>query len=321
MSPETLLLVSGFQTREILFGSRHRLYNQDFLETPIPWEPSMENDFDQLPGWLKSDGFGDIRITGVPCNQNQAPGIEECALSVRTQILSVLKETRDRREIAVISHSIGGLIIRAYTESKLYAEDVAAVGYNFIKTVFTLGTPHQGSNFSRFLRLSLNSQSHPIITEFPNQEYMRKFNALYPIRSGISYYAIGGQQYGGNLGRILGTYTYINSGPNDGAVPIKSSTNLPGATQSAVVDETHLKAVGIPSYMTSEESQRFSQTYNRCIRPVLAGHDEYGCYTSTQEPRRPKAQEVPQTLLVFGLLYTLASAKALQRNIAQKPIF
>ncbi len=321
----TFVLIHGFQTTSVLLH-RKKVYNATCAPEPIRWTPSFHSDFDKLPEWLSADGFSDIRFTVVPCNHETAPSIEECAVCVRTQILSVLKEAPDR-DIIIIAHSLGGLIARGYLESADYAADVKAHKRAFVSMVFTVGTPHQSMNFNRFLRLNLGCDApntkHRVAEQFSSSTFMQEFNKQYPMISGTRYYAIGGTGYNGLAGNILGTYIHFASGANDATVPTKSAISLEGAVQTAVTHDSHQSKIGIPSYFMNAPGQQYSETYAKCIRPVLLEDKPMEADTLIDDSSGVSLLYAVLTGTLVGLLFTLSylryGLRVLRETVAPAP--
>lgn len=137
---------------------------------------------------------------------NCTPVAEENAFYVSDAIDAALADPRanGQQKVIIVAHSMGGLVSRAYMESSLYRDDVAAL--------FTLGTPHVGvpvdalSTWVEILTLGIINlgdycQAQPIVCQFSDNENdnpssftgIETFNALHSVRApGAYYHMLGG---------------------------------------------------------------------------------------------------------------------------------
>jgi hypothetical protein len=104
-------------------------------------------------------------------------------------------------------------------------------------------------------------------------------------------------------------------GANDGICPVDSATTLEGAFQAAVVDESHMGVVGIPSYFDPKPGNRYSQTYSECIRPVLVEGNPLGCKTDVVAHRTMPWWAYPITILAYSCFYFLSLFRYLYHQI------
>jgi len=87
-------------------------------------------------------------------------------------------EYADRRNIAVVAHSMGGLVTRYYLRN-LRATDQ-------VKTVITVATPHHGT----FGGMILPPRSTPTSEMLPDSPFLEELNSVSETVPGVDFYAI-----------------------------------------------------------------------------------------------------------------------------------
>ena len=273
----TVILVQGFKTTTVLFGGTGSFCTPQAQV----WKPGLESDFGALPNWLTQDGYQDIRIAYLTTNHDETPSLEINAVCLQAQVVDALS-TSASGKIVLIGHSMGGLVVRAYVDSPLYVADAKMRGDDFIKSVFTIGSPNQGVPLHFFLNLLLNCEApntrQRAACEFSNFEWMQSFNERHPHRgSSIPLYLVGGTRHNLPAGMFIGLWVGSIAGAHDGTIPVASATNVEGKHQAIRVDEGHLPIVGFPAYFHVADSAQRTQTYTYCLRPVLVENNPDGC--------------------------------------------
>ncbi|MFQ5857141.1 MAG: alpha/beta fold hydrolase [Anaerolineae bacterium] len=165
--------------------------NADRVEGRLPvifvhgWTPPLadglqNSQFKFLARWLHRDGFPAYYATGISPDRT----LYENAERLRA-VINEVKEETGADQVYLIGHSMGGLNIRAYTESALYQGDVAGV--------FTLGSPHAGVHLWRDLlaREIMGGNDQPSTRELL-PEHMALFNRTNANDHGVSYYLVAG---------------------------------------------------------------------------------------------------------------------------------
>lgn len=250
--------------------------NQNFVEGDDPAK--------YMPGWLTRDGF-DVWSAHLESGPSYTAPLRENAKCLRDQIAQVRRRDPGGKVI-LITHSMGGLVARAYLEDKgLYQNDV--------RMLFTLGSPHLGvrlealvllNQFYQFMNLDCLHQ--PAMCEFTGLG-MAWFNIEHDFRPpGVNYYLVGGDLITSNatwIGRTLSDLFRKTQGPNDGIVLTTSALGLSGVRQTMQTHEAHIKEFGL-SYLGILPGNRESISYIDCIQPVLKGNYD-GCRSLVSSPK------------------------------------
>jgi hypothetical protein len=223
-----------------------------------------------LPKWLNDAGF-EVWSAHLDTGPDYTAPLARNADCLRLQI----RQVRNRApggKVILITHSMGGLVSRAYIEGSLYDEDVAEL--------YTLGSPHLGVP-SDPLVLLLNVASlgqacrnyQPAVCEF-TVGGMLDFNSRYKGRADVEYHLISGNAPDftrGALGLLTGA---LIPGPDDGIVPTLSGIGILGS-DPYVTDENH-NVFGNTlinwSYFVRKTpllAETQSKSYTECLRPLL----------------------------------------------------
>ncbi len=266
-----VVLVHGWQgigPRQVSCNEGITLYprNQNFDDENAPYIGDM-------PDWLNNQGF-EVWSAHLTTGPDYTAPLRDNAKCLRDQIALVRDRAPDKKVI-LIAHSMGGLVARAYMENDgLYQDDV--------KTLITLGTPHQGvpvrfwvtlNKYLKFKNLTCSRQ--PAMCEFT--QGIDTFNRDYARRArGTDYYLVSGDLSIWNTRGLAYLLSAIVPGSDDGIVPTTSGLGLLGAYQTLQTGEAHIKDFGLYSYFGPPPGDMFSFAYADCIQPVLAGKRD-GC--------------------------------------------
>jgi len=206
------------------------------------------------------------------------PPIEQNVARLKRAIEDAKAATNQSRVI-LITHSMGGLVARAYIESDGYADDVSEL--------FTFGTPHLGvpEDMVVFLVNGLRlgafcTQFQPAVCDFSILG-MRLFNSDHSVRAAdVKYHVISGDApllprtlWGMLFDRLL-------VGPDDGAVPTGSGLGLSGNLDRWQTDETHISTMGPRNYFSRDGGN--STSYLECLKRVLVDRTSDHCGTVGQ---------------------------------------
>lgn len=279
-----VVLVHGWQ------GLGERQYHCSDGITPYPLDQNFADNSYPIPGnladWLVEAGY-EVWSAHLDSGPFYTASLLQNAYCLRDQITRV--SPRDSNgKVILIAHSMGGLVARAYLEdSNLYRGNV--------EKIITLGTPHQGIPWAPLatfvdrlnLVVQLDCNSQAAVCEFTSgiQDFNNSHNSR---RTGVDYYQVGGDLsfWDATLkGKLLGALIH---GPDDGIVPLNSSTGLNDVLQTLQTSESHASILGPTSYFTPPGGDRFSLSFVGCIGPVLGGN-RFGCLGSPQQAKTPSA--------------------------------
>jgi pimeloyl-ACP methyl ester carboxylesterase len=243
-----------------------------------------------LPDWLRSDGY-DVYVAQYQNDSYDTPSIEELAewLSTQVESLATLSPTGT---VILIAHSLGGLVVRACIDSARYQKLATHLGRSPIEKAFLVGTPHQGTGFRKLLRLAMdfpNSPNQVACRQMSDQTYMRRFNQRYThYDSPVPYFVIGGQRVKTPLGHLFSAYLWLTQKDiSDGIFTVRNTTTLPGKYVFAVVSACHEPPLG-DQYFEKQADGAASETYLRCIRPVLQEEND-AAFTNRRPERNPQS--------------------------------
>jgi pimeloyl-ACP methyl ester carboxylesterase len=117
--------------------------------------------------------FGHRRIRAI--NLGRARSVQALSLRLKRDLDATVKGGR----IAIVAHSLGGLVARHYVQ--------ALGGARRVELLITLGTPHLGTHASTFIPTHLLHQLRP------DSRFIQELNALpWPEETGL--YCIGGDE-------------------------------------------------------------------------------------------------------------------------------
>jgi len=235
--------------------------------TPPPGDTLEHSSFRFMARWLSRDGFPVFYATRIRPEQT----LYANARRLRAVIDAVKRET-GAEKVILIGHSMGGLNVRAYTETTLYQGDVAAV--------FTLGSPHAGVYLWRDLlvREITSGNTQPSTRELL-PEHMALFNHANANSHRVPYYLVAGDVTHQEMLDFLRFWP-----PNDGLITVWSALALEGpSVRRIITEDAHAWSkrtilLGLPSYLWPQDF------YLSLMRPVL-----------TSAPTRPYALPQPLT--------------------------
>ena len=226
-----------------------------------------DSQFKFLRRWLARDGIASFFATGIRPENT----LYQNARRLQEFIAQVRAET-GAPKVSIVAHSMGGLNVRAYTESALYQGDVARV--------FMLGTPQAGVHLwkdflvremtNRLAGLSsvrvLDRESETIRHQRGSMEpsarellpeHMALFNRVHRNVHGIPYHLIIGDVRRQPALEFLDFWP-----PNDGLITVWSAHALDGPTvQRITTDDVHGWSPGtilfdLPSYLWPADDYR-----------------------------------------------------------------
>jgi pimeloyl-ACP methyl ester carboxylesterase len=230
--------------------------------------PTGLRDFGTLPKWLL--GRRDVWIAHIATGPNGTPPIEDNAVCLKNQLEQIPTPTG---KFVLIGHSMGGLVIRAYVESGLYA--------NNISQVITLGTPHVGTPYgllacARNLIRPIEKHDYAACQfSIGGEGHIGEFNSHYSQRrSGVTYTFIGGNKTPfGVMGPVL---KYLGTeGPNDGAVGAQSAI---GRIYWPLLPPTEVVG-GATRYIANVSHSSFEREFMICIPVPFTGQESCISYT------------------------------------------
>ncbi|MCC4797137.1 cob(I)alamin adenolsyltransferase [Enterovibrio norvegicus] len=169
-------------------------------------------------------------IAMIPlCNRLKEAGHEVLNLSYNTispdtpSLFGEMDDFIDGDEAAIVAHSMGGVITRAYMEAD---SDMS----HCVKTVITLGTPHQGSKIAEYLKeIGIGDWMFQSASEY----LMPKNTPSWP--KGAALYSIAGDMPIGPARVLLDAK---QSEASDGTVLLKE-TEINGMTSHETFPLTH----------------------------------------------------------------------------------
>jgi pimeloyl-ACP methyl ester carboxylesterase len=230
--------------------------------------PAGLRDFGTLPSALL--GNRDVWIAHVATGPNGTPPIEENAVCLKRQLEKIQSPTG---KFVLIGHSMGGLVIRAYVESGLYANNVSQV--------ITLGTPHAGTPYGllacarNLIRPAEKRDYAACQFSIGGEGHIGEFNSHYSQRrSGVTYTFIGGNKTPfGVMGPVL---KYLGTeGSNDGAVGAQSAI---GRICWPLLPPTEVVG-GATRYIANVSHSSFEREFMICVPVPFTGQESCVSYT------------------------------------------
>ena len=194
-----------------------------------------------------------------------------------TRAIDAVRGRTSQEKVILVTHSMGGLVSRAYLESNLYR------GRNDVLELFTFGSPHHGVPTDVLLILlakyapnglsALCRDYQPAVCEF-SITGMALFNLLHPDRAdGVTYRLISGNAPLSEVRGLSHVMAQLMPGPDDGVVPTGSGLGrrLSGVYERKETREVHGEGSGAHSYFYWSDNPHpyVSQSYLQCLRPIL----------------------------------------------------
>jgi pimeloyl-ACP methyl ester carboxylesterase len=300
LSPTPIIFVHGFRGfPPKLIGCNDSKYKPsgDDIHTP----GDIDDYFGQVEESLK-DHYP-IYYAHLVTNPCYTAPLEENAEKLRQDIEAVKKAANNAPKVILITHSMGGLVSRAYVEGNNYNDDV--------ETLITLGSPHIGIplDLIAFLANGISvgvfcKDYQPGLCDF-SVTGMALFNINHLEReNGVRYFVISGDAplYSRNaLG--LATNAILRL-PNDGIVQEVSGLGLwdTGNVQvkKYTTDENHnifsndwagFHWTYFDTRKTPFASKTSSKSYNQCLQPILIDNASQ-CIGSQLAVTQPSTVEV-----------------------------
>ena len=234
-----------------------------------------DSQFKLLRRWLARDGIASLFATGIRPENT----LYQNARRLRDVIAQIRAET-GAPKVSIVAHSMGGLNVRAYTESALYQGDVAQV--------FMLGTPQAGVHLWKdFLVREIRQGSMDPSARELLPEHMALFNHVHRNVYDIPYYLIIGDIRRQPALEFLDFWP-----PNDGLITVWSAHALDEpSVRHITTDDVHgwsqsTILFDFPSYLWPADD------YKACLRnelrlgaraPLQAESE-----TVPEEPSRPE---------------------------------
>jgi hypothetical protein len=224
--------------------------------------PETINDFEVADDYLKLGGYY-VEYARLEATQCSVPRYEENATRLRNTI-TLVKARTGQPKVILVAHSMGGLVSRAYIESKDFLDDGKPVSQ-----LFTFGTPHNGVPIAFILpRVPYFCALQPGACNFmptPMKVFNRKYH---PRTTDVKYHLIGGDVPRADKQGLARLNIYP---PNDGIVPADSSlgkADLSGSLDRYKTDEAHGDGLGKYPYFALRDEDP-SKSYTDCLKPVL----------------------------------------------------
>lgn len=222
------------------------------------------NTFQQVDDFLSAAGYYTVfaYLETSPC---YTPPLRKNVPNLKEAIEQAKTDT-GQDKVILISHSMGGLVSRAYIEGPDYDGDVSAL--------FTFGSPHLGvpEDLLVFLANGLSLGEYcrdfqPAACEF-SVAGMISFNRDYKKQPDVVYHLISGDAPNSSRnwwwGKITGA---IIPGADDAMVPTISGIGQAGIIDRLITDEVHGTGSGPRSYFIRDSGPSIS--YMQCLKPVL----------------------------------------------------
>ncbi|MBC7236122.1 MAG: alpha/beta hydrolase, partial [Chloroflexi bacterium] len=250
-----------------------------------------DSEFWFLARWLREDGFLPVYATGIRPEQT----LHQNARRLR-EVIRQAKAKSGTDQVYLVGFSMGGLNVRAYLESDLYAGDVARA--------FILGTPHRGEHLWLTLLLweRLAWSQEPSAVEL-TPLHADLFNQTHAHRLDVPYVLIAGDARQEELPDL-----FRELPPGDGLVSAWSALGPPtypgdkawhSGVVRAVTEDVHawsqeIIALALPSLLFPRT------TYEAHIRPYLFGVGDMPGMGRSADLSAPVPKRDPRSALRTG---------------------
>jgi len=124
------------------FDKMDELLSPDLIATDCIRRYSISDQYQSLIDDLNKFGFDEGKGTLVVFAYDWRKDNAESAILLSKTIALIHERHQTDLEITLLAHSMGGLVARHYLESNLFADQK---GFNSVKQVIFLGTPHRGA--------------------------------------------------------------------------------------------------------------------------------------------------------------------------------
>jgi len=265
----------------------------------LPWGDcgDPEPDFGLVDNDLSTAGYH-VEYAILETSPCYTPPLTENVDELK-QAIDSAKAATGQDQVILITHSMGGLVSRAYIEGPDYAGDVEAL--------FTFGSPHRGvpADFLAFLANGLSlgkycEEIQPAVCDF-SETGMILFNQTHSNRApGVVYHAISGDAPFSPRSGIAKATKFLLPGGDDGAVQTHSGIGLDGILDRWVTDEVHSTGMGPRSYFVRDDGQ--SMSYTQCLKPVLVDKIGFTCGDYGASGVTATASPVARTPFEYGTL-------------------
>ncbi|HEX8919380.1 MAG TPA: hypothetical protein VF898_12810, partial [Chloroflexota bacterium] len=218
-----------------------------------------------------------------PMPLEQTLSFEYNATCLANEIATVKEKTK-ATQVILVTHSMGGLVSRAYLHSSTYATR------RDVKTLITMGSPHTGIAVTILKYLLFGQYTVDFCKYNPgfcevDPLYMLYFNTFKDTIT-PNYYLIGGDKNYGPIGWLV----WLTDGTNDGLVGLNSALGrMPWGSDVLgrpagryETDETHIDPWG-RSYFKPDMLSLYSSAY-KCIREIIGGAPGSNC----KAPKAPQ---------------------------------
>ncbi|WP_437627869.1 alpha/beta fold hydrolase [Sorangium sp. So ce1151] len=263
-------------------------YNRNPIVYVHAWRGGI-GDFEGYPLSLRSAGYERF-FANLQTSKDWTPPLSTNAREVASAIDAARFET-GQPKVILMGHSMGGLVSRAYLESRLYRDDVSQL--------FTFGSPHLGIPAVSHLAALLPGQPAVRDMTVPG---MIVFNATHWKRRDVDYHELGGDaplwttkklfcfklfrrkrcvsipwpdlDFRNAKGWLMGN---VIVGPDDAFIGTCSAIGQPGTgIDRFVTQEVHASGLGDRDYF-SWDGGVSQQSYRGCVERLLVDRSTSTC--------------------------------------------
>lgn len=260
---------SYFKKYPIIFV--HGWSGSSFEDSGICDSPNPNEYFENLDDDFVSLGFS-VYYANLITSPCFTPPMYTNANILKIAIEKAKKETQSDK-VVLISHSMGGLVSRAYIEGPKYENDVLSF--------FSLASANLGIPLDPILfNLKVKNFTigfcllQPAVCETTTTG-MEIFNSIYKTDlAKADYHLVNGT--GDDL-NLLGTISsaMMLGKVNDGLVPLYSGLGISDADKYKT-DENH-NVLGVNNYFHIRDDGNKSMTYENCLKPILVDGSSQTC--------------------------------------------
>lgn len=253
-----------------------------------------------MVGFLRKNGYPNLYLNTFQDTRNKS--LLDNAKSLKTWIRTAKKHF-DARNIDIITHSLGGLISRAYIQEmdRIDGKKIQPVRYEGdVANLIMIAAPHLGSPIADSIPSFMNWYARRTLVEGggPDLQYL---NSL-PIQCEINYHsilvtaALAGQRRRWSFWRLLRAFVVLKSPLNgDGTVSLESQ-NLGVAVNTTLCDVPRHFSHNINAEPgIRHRAAPHSLAVQKEVLKILSGN---GTYTGAEKPRAKNGENAraPQQL-------------------------